>query len=819
MSALGQDLRYALRTLGRTPAFTAVAILTLALGIGATTVIFSVVHGVLMKPLPYRDPGRLVNIWVDLGVGNQSLPAVSPLDYLDYRERATLFEGFAAATGGGAVGATGALAGTKTLETQRVDVTPVAANFFQLFGVDPVLGRHFLPAEEKPGSPQVAILSHRLWKRRFAADPSIVGRQIILDGIDHTVVGVMPESFTLWLPAEAFLVTDAEIWKPLRYNYEAAPARNFTTFTVFGRLKPDVTLAQAQAEMDGLARQLRLEHPMHESSDMRIRVVPLQADIVKHVEPTLFALLGAVAFVLLIACANVAHLLLARATTRQHEMALRSALGAGSWRLMRQLATESMVLAAAGGAGGLVFAVVGLATLRVLDPADLPRMTDIRIDATVLVVTMAVSVLTALFFGLIPAFRAANRDLNRTLRASMSLSPGQVQLKLRNALVIAEVALALVLLVGAGLMMRSFVRLQQVHPGFEHERSLTFRVGMPFAVRPRPEARLAFLHELEARIKSIPGVTYVGFTPQLPLTGSGALQPYAYDEATARNWESATSDRRAVSPDYFAAMGTRVLEGRVFDSHDRSPRASIVIDETLAARVWPGQPAVGKRLQIFPNGSDGDLYADVIGVVEHMRILDLTRAVRPQIWTPMLAGVASSYYAVVRTDGDPVTLSSQVQLAVRTLDARLAIDRLRPMTDYVADGLAQARLSLIVMMTFAIVAVVLAVVGVYSVISYSVGLRTREIGIRIALGEKPSQVRNAVMAQGLRLIVPSLAVGALAAWILSQFMTPLLYQTHAGDSFTFAATIALLLAVGLAGCYIPARRATAVSPLRALRTE
>jgi putative ABC transport system permease protein len=483
-----QDLRYAVRTLGRTPGFTAVAVLTLALGIGATTAIFSVVHGVLMKPLPYRDPSQLANIWVDLGVGNQSLPAVTPLDFLDYRARATLFESFAAATGSQAVGATGALSGVNGLETERVDVVPVTANFFSLFGVDPALGRHFTEEDEKIGGPQVAILSHGIWKRRYGADPSIVGRAIRLDSIEHTVVGVMPETFRLLLPAEAFLVTDAQVWKPLRFNYQRAPPRNFTSFTVFARLKPEVTFDQAQAQMDGLARQLREEHAVHESSDMRIRVVPLQGDIVKHAQPALVALLVAVVFVLLIACANVAHLLLARSTVRQHEMALRAALGASSARLIQQLATESFVLAAAGGIIGLLFAQLGVWVLKFVDPANVPRIDAVRIDASALAFTVAISALTALLFGLVPAMRAAKQDLNRTLRASTSLSPTRVQLKLRSALVIGEVALALVLLIGAGLLMRSFVRLQQVKPGFDHERVLTFRVALPFAARRGPAA-------------------------------------------------------------------------------------------------------------------------------------------------------------------------------------------------------------------------------------------------------------------------------------------------------------------------------------------
>ena len=485
--AITQDLRYTLRTLRRTPGFTAVAILTLGLGIGATTAVFSVVHAVLMRPLPYHEPERLVNVWVDLGVGNQSLPAVTPLDFLDYRQRTTLFEGFAAATGGQTIGATGALTGSTSQETERVDVVPVSANFFQLFGVDPIYGRHFQPDEETIGGPQVAIVSHRVWKRRYGADPALVGRTIVLDGVDHTVVGVLPDTFTLLLPAEAFLVTDADIWKPLRFNYQNAPPRNLTIFTVFGRIKPGVTLAQAQAEMEGLALQLRREHPIHESSDMRIRVIPLQGDIVKHTEPALYALLGSVVFVLLIACANVANLLLARSTARQHEMALRAALGAGSLRLVRQLATESAVLAAGGAVVGLLLASLGLGLLAAINPANLPRMDAIGIDATVLSFTAGVTALTAILFGLAPALRTAAVDLNRTLRASTSLSPSRAQLKLRSLLVGAEVALALVLLVGAGLLMRSFVRLQEVKPGFAHEQVLTFRIGLPFAARPNAQ--------------------------------------------------------------------------------------------------------------------------------------------------------------------------------------------------------------------------------------------------------------------------------------------------------------------------------------------
>ena len=412
---MGQDLRYAWRMLRRSPGFAALAILTLGLGVGATTTIFTVVNGVLLRPLPYREPDRLANLWVDFGVGAQSLPAMSPGDFRDYQERNRSFEMLAAGSGGQVVGATGALTGTGG-EPERVDVSPVTANFLPLLGVDPVYGRHFTAEEEAPGGPKVVILSHGLWKRRYGGDPGIIGARIRLDGLDQTVVGVMPEGFRLWLPSEAFLITDSQIWKPLQFNYANQPPRNFTFFTVFGRLKPGVTFEQAQADLSEIARQLRAEHAVHEAADMQIRVVPLQDDVVKHARRALVALFVAVGFVLLIACANVAHLLLARATAREREMAVRGALGASRARLLRQLSTESLVLAAGGGLVGIALAAAGTRALTWLNPANLPRLSAVRIDGDVLLFAVCASTLTALVFGLVPALRAAGLDLNRTLR-------------------------------------------------------------------------------------------------------------------------------------------------------------------------------------------------------------------------------------------------------------------------------------------------------------------------------------------------------------------------------------------------------------------
>ncbi|MEO8077870.1 MAG: ABC transporter permease [Acidobacteriota bacterium] len=813
IGTFGQDLRYATRLLVRSPGFAAVAITTLALGIGAATTIFSVVNAVLLRPLPYREPARLANLWVDLGVGAQSLPAMSPGDFADYRRRSRSFEALAAGAGGQVVGATGALTG-RGGEAERVDVSPVTASFFPMLGVDPIYGRHFTAGEEAPGGPKVVILSYGLWMRRYGGDPAIVGRSISLDGLDQTVVGVMPRDFHLWLPSEAFLITDSQIWTPLQFDYGTPLPRNFTFFTVFGRLRPGVTFGQAQSDMDGIARQLRAEHAELEAADMRVRVVPLQEDVVKHARPALIALFIAVGFVLLIACANVAHLLLARATAREREIAVRGALGASRWRVLRQLATESLVLAAAGGIIGIGLAWIATRALVSLNPANLPRLDAVRIDATVVLFAIAASTVTAVFFGLVPALRAAGIDLNRTLRATGSRSG--THLRVRNVMLIGEMAVALVLLIGAGLMVRSFTALQQVRPGFEPAGLLTFRVALPLAKYRKPDSRIALLREMEDQLRGLPGVTDVGLTSQLPLTGSGPLSPFAYNEETARNWESETSDGRGVSPAYFRTMGTRLIAGRYFDAFDPRDQSRIIVDETLAARAWPGESAVGKRLQVQPNGTPKP-FAEVIGVVEHIRSHDLARAVRPQIYSPLPA--VSRLFVVVRASTEPASLTAQVREVMARLDPDLPIDRVRPMSAYLADGLAQTRLSLLLMSFFGASALLLSCVGIYGVFSYAVGQRTREIGIRMALGQEPWRIRNLVLAEGLRMIAISTGIGWFIAYAVTRVASTFLYQVHPGDPATFATMAAVLVSVALAGCYIPARRATRVNPTIALKAE
>jgi putative ABC transport system permease protein len=817
MPTLMQDLRYSWRALLRTPGFTLAAVVTLALGIGATSTIFTVVNGVLLRPLPYAAPERLANIWNDLGEGAQSLPAVSALDFRDYQVRSRTFEEFAAASGPGVVNLRGNLTGGG--EPERVDLSTVTANFFPLLGVTPALGRHFTAEEEALNGPKVVMVSHRLWQRRYGGDPSLVGRTIQVDGIGHTVIGILPASFRLLLPSEAFMVTDAEVWAPLQYDYGHAPPRNFTGFTVFGRLRPGFTWGQAQAEMNLVAEQFRSEFPVHAASNLRIRVVPLHLDVVKHARPALLILMGAVGLVLLIACANVANLLLARATTRESEFALRTALGASRWSMVRQLLAESGILALAGGAVGLGCTYWAMALLRVLHPANLPRLGEIRIDGEVLGFTAALCLGTVLVFGLVPALRAAATDPNNSLQSGARGTGGLQRQRMRNGLIVAEVALSVVLLVGAGLLVRSFLALQQVRPGYDATDVLTFQLFMPATRYPNAQDRSEFFKQLEERLQALPGVRRVGIVSKLPLTGSGPLQPFAFNEETARKWESVTADERAVSPGYFETVNSRVLSGRTFTYDDRPDAPPVVIvDQSLARMAWPGQNAVGKQLQLQPTGSE-NAFAEVVGVVEHMRYNDLSRNTLPQIYYPLDQYGAIAVGVVVESSVEPASLAPAVGRVVAELDKDLPVNRLLPMASYVSDGIAQARFSLILMAVLGGIALALAAVGIFGVISYAVSQRTREFGIRMALGESPGQTRLSVVLRGMRLVLPSLGLGLIASLGLSRLLKGLLYQVSPGDPATLAGITLLLALVALLACYLPARRATRVDPAMALRSE
>jgi putative ABC transport system permease protein len=580
-----------------------------------------------------------------------------------------------------------------------------------------------------------------------------------------------------------------------------------------------VTFEQAQAEMNLIAEQFRSEFKEHAASNLRIRAVPLHYDVVKHARPALFILLGAVGMVLLIACANVANLLLVRGATRSAEFALRTALGASRGAMVRQVLTESLLLALAGGGLGLGITVAALAVLRRLHPANLPRLADIQLDTTVLLFTAAICAATSVLFGLLPALRAAGTDPQEHLKAGGRGGSGGDRRRARSVLIVAEVALSVVLLVGAGLLIRSFLALQRVDPGYDASDVLTFELSMPSGKYAGGAARRAFFRDLSGRLEALPGVTRVGIVSQLPLTGSGPLSPFAYNEETARNFESVTADGRNVSPEYFEAMDAQLIAGRIFTYQDSvGTPPVIIIDETLARLAWPGENAVGKQLQLAPTGEE-NAFSEVVGVVEHMRQHDLTRDILHQIYYPVGQGTPTVMTFVVEAALDPASLMPTVRQTVESMDRDLPVSRLTPMSTYLSEGRAQARFSLVLMTVLGAVALLLTAVGVFGVISYSVSQRTREFGIRLALGEDPRQTKLSVVLGGMRLVLASIGIGLVGSLVLTRLIAGLLYEVRPADPITFAGIGLLLAAVALLACYLPARRATLVDPAVTLRSE
>jgi putative ABC transport system permease protein len=816
LDAVRRDVAYALRGLRRAPGFTLLVVLTLGAGLGAATTIFSVVNGVLLRPLPYRQPDRLVMIWNDFGQGAQTLPATSATDYLDYRRETRLFDDFAAGTGGSEVGATGVLTGEGSSE--RVELTPISANLLPLLGVTPILGRPFTEEEDVFNGPKVVMLTYGLWQRRYGGDRAIIGKSIQVDAVSRTVVGVLPPDFRLLLPPEVYAIREGDVYTPLQIDLGNLPPRNLTTLTVFGRIKAGVTHAQAQDEMDRLAARFRSTYPEHQASQVRIRAVPLHHDVVKGVEPTLVILLAAVGLLVLIACANVANLLLARATVRERELAIREAMGADGWQIARQLLTESLVLAALAGAVGVGLTYAGLAALARLAPAGLPRLADVRVDGTVAAFTVLLCIGTAALFGLAPAIHAARPGGREALRSGGRVANARHQGRVRNALIAAEIALSLVLLVSGGLLVRSFLALQRVRPGFEPAGVLTFQISLPLGAYPKGSTRKEFYEELDRRLAGLPGVTSVGRTNQLPLTGSGALQPYAYDEETARNFESVTAEARWVSPEYFRTLGTRLQAGRAFTREDLwfGPNRTIIVDERLAKRVWGTVDPIGKSLQLDPTGTPNQ-DATVVGVVEATRLLGLGDYGLPAIYRPYPPLLSATY--AVRASGAPAMLIPAVRREVAGMDPSLPVADMRPLAEYVEDALAGPRLSLLLMQAVGGLALLLATIGIYGVISYSVNQRQREFGVRIALGEPPDRLTRAVVRQGARLIGVSVAIGLAGAVVATRVVAGLLYGVSPLDPMTFASVSLALTAVALTACYLPARRASRADPLSVLRDE
>ena len=808
MDTILQDLRYSLRMLTNKPGFTVIAVLALALGIGANSAIFSVVNTVLLRPLPYENPDKLVLVWTYFG---PDLPQnwVSGPELADMRERSTMIEEFAALT-------YPSISLTGIGEPEQVQGAAVTANFFPTLGVQPSQGRSFTDAEDRPGGERVVILSHGFWERRFASNPGVINQTISLEGQNATIIGVMPKGFGI-LPPDAQSPRNIEMWVPMAADFRAQNRGNHG-MRVIGRIKPEYTIEQAQQEMQQISAALDQEFY---GFGFGINIVPMHAHVVKTVRPMLWVLLGAVGFVLLIACANVANLLLARAVAREKEIAIRTALGAGRWRLIRQLLTESVVLATVSGALGLLLTYLGLKALIAMAPDNVPRLNEMSIDARVLGFTIGVSMITGIIFGLVPAFQSSKPDLNETLKEGGRGSTGGAHgRRVRSILVVAEVAFALVLLTGAGLMIRSFLLLQDVKPGFNPENLLTMRLRLPQTKYSDAAQLTPFYQQLIERVRALPGVKTAGAVSHLPLSGAYQSGTVTVEQPLASvDNASFECDRRVVSPDYFEAMGIEVMNGRPFNDHDRQGSQMVcLVDETFARRFWPNEDPLGRRVKIGGSQSTAP-WLTIVGVVAHVKHYGLNAQGREFIYFPYTQTPARQMFLAVRTEGDPSNLVGPVRNEIASLDPDQPVADIRNMEQIVYGSVAQPRFNTLMLGIFAAVALILAAVGVYGVMNYSVAQQTHEIGIRMALGAQQNHILAMVIQQGFVLVGIGVAIGLAGAFVITQFMSSLLYGVKAMDPTTFIGVAIILALVALIASYIPARRATRVDPMIALRYE
>jgi putative ABC transport system permease protein len=812
MENLLQDLRYGFRMLTKKPGFTVVAVLALALGIGANSAIFSVVNTVLLRPLPFKTPDQLMIVWEDSAKYGFPKDTPAPANFIDWRDQNQVFESMAAV-------ASQTFNLTGTGEPEKIEGQRVSASFFPLLGVEPALGRSFLPEEDMPGAGRVVIINYGLWQRRFGSDPDILGKPVALDGQAYTVVGVMPKEFRFPDPFQ-YSGEENALYVPIAFSSEEASSRGGHYLIVYARAKTGVTVKQAQAEMSTIAARLEQQYPETNMS-IGATVVSLHEQIVGDIKPALLILLGAVGFVLLIACANVANLLLARAATRQKETAIRTALGASRSRLVSQFLTESVLLAALGGISGLLLAFFGLKLLTALIPPNLSQAKAISLDAMVIGFTFLVSLLTGVIFGLAPALQGSRPDLNKALKEGGKGASGGGRNRMRSLLVVSEIALALVLLVGAGLMINSFFRLRNVDPGFNSANLLTMSVVLPRSTYPNRAKRTAFYNEMIERIESLPGVESAGVITNLPLTFKGNNSG-----VTIEGRPEPPVDQipivitRVVSDGYFRTMGIALLKGREFSTQDRpDTRASIIVSESTARTFWPDEDAIGKRLKLGRYNSD-EAWLSVVGVVKDVRQFELDIDPKPQVY---FFYTQMPYFAprdlVVRTSGDPLQLAAAVRNEVWAVDKDQPVSNVSTMEAILALSLARERFNMLLLAIFAAVALALAAVGIYGVMSYSVTQRTHEIGVRMALGANRSQVLKLVVGQGAKLVLAGVTTGIVFAVALTRVMESLLFGVSATDPATFAVISITLVAVALFASYIPARRATKVDPMIALRYE
>jgi putative ABC transport system permease protein len=811
---LWQDVRYALRTLRKNPAFTSVAVFALALGIGANIAIFSVVNAVVLKPLPYRDPSQLTLLWGNVKRANVERRGASYPDFVDWRKQSKSFVDMAAYDP-----VSSFLTGGED-QPERLVSESVSASYFSLLGVAPVLGRTFLASEDEvPMRNQVVILSEGLWKRRYGGDPVIIGKSIQMSARTYTVVGVMPAGFR-------GLSDDAEVWRPFMMSGSAEnlAERGDRGMAVLGKLKPGVPRTEAQAELDTICRSLERQYP--KTNEARgVEVAPLDAEIFGEIRPAALALLGAVAFVLLIACANVANLLLARSEARQREIALRVALGAGNLRLWRQLVTESCVLALIGAAVGLLLAFFGVRVLMATNPVTLPSFVRPGIDPPVALFTVLVSLLCGVLMGLAPAVHSRVGRLHGALKESSGrVSAGRAPQRFRNALVVAEVSLTLVLLIGAGLLIRSFRAITALDPGFDAGHLLCvsvsrYRVPEPAPGAPSPAA--SSIRQILERIRSLPSVQTVAAATDLPLSGIYNANFYTAEgqpPVTAQNRPRGYIHR--VTPGFFQALHTKLVAGRTFSEEEMMGNAGVVVvSENVAKRFWPGQDPLDKRIKNGESNSSNP-WLRIIGVVGEMKYRGLPNnpTADPDIYRP-LQDQERDILLLVRTSLDPGSLSTAVRSAIHEVDKTIPIYDVATMSERIGEQTARNRFTSWLMGIFAAIALLLATVGVYGVMSYAVTRRTHEIGVRMALGADRSQVLLLIVGQGLPLILAGILVGLAASFGLTRLIATLLYGVTPTDAFTFASVTALLVSIALFACWLPALRASRVDPLEALRHE
>ena len=823
MSILLKDLRHALRALAAAPVFAVAAILSLAIGIGANTAIFSIVDGLLLRPLPYTDADRLVILWNRSPGLNITEDWFSTAQYFDIKNGHHGFEQVGIAIGGN-YNLTG------PGDPERVGTIRVSSSLLSLLGQKAALGRLFVPDDDQPGRTATAVLSYGTWARRFGSDPGILGKKIILNGVSYDVVGVMPRSFSL--PREVMPTLDgaeqAEILLPLPLDANAAQNRDHEDYNIVGRLKPGVSVGQAQAEMDTITARLRQQFPevYPPNGGLTFGIVPLLEQVVGNVRRTLYLLLGAVGFVLLIACVNLANLQLSRAMARQKEIAVRTALGATRGRIVHQLLTESMLLAFAGGALGVALAFLALRLVRLVGPQSVPRMQDVGIGVAALAFTFAICVLSSILFGLAPALRVSRVDVQTALQDTSRSSSGVSGIwgrgnSLRRSLVIAEIALCAMMLIGAGLLIRSFVRVSQVDPGFNPRNVLTLELTMTGDRYKNKEAVLAAYHELWQRLERLPGVTSAGAVTSLPLSQMFAWGPITVEGRVPPPGEKfINADVRMVSGHYFQAMEIPLREGRLFSDDDvaSKPRVALV-DDSMAQQLWPKQDPVGKRLHIGGIGDKDSPWITVVGVVGRVKQYTLDSDSRIAYYLPQTQYVTRAMNVVTRSSNDPAALAGAVKQQIREVNPDLPLYNVSTMQKRFDTSLARRRFTMLVLGTFAAISLGLAVIGIYGLIAYMVGQGSREVGIRLALGATRANIVTLIVRGGMTLAFWGVGLGIGGALVVGRLMRSLLFGVGVADAATFVAVPFLLAGIAFFASYIPARRASRIDPSVSLRCE